>query len=630
MRDSKKTRNQLIDELEVLCAQLKEREGIFQAIGHPIVILDRDHTVLAANRATVRATGRSQEELLGKKCYEIFHGTDEAPEECPLQRTLRTGQLETVDMEIETLGRMFLVSCTPVLDDSGRHQTTIHIATDITERKQSEEALRHEHDFNKRLIHASPAFIVSIGHDGKTLMMNDAMLQTIGYTAEEVVGKDYLSTFVPEADRKMLSDIFKRLVSSDEPTVNENRVMTKDGRELLVEWHGRQIFDASGNVEYFFGVGIDITERRRAEEMLRVKDHAIASSLTPMVLADLEGRITYANRAFIKLWGYDREEEVVGRMNTGFATSADQVQQIMEAIRTSGGWAGESIAKKKDGTPLDIQLSVTMVVDSDNTPLCTMASFLDIADRKRVEQAERMAEVGKLASGLVHEVRNPLNAMRMQIAVIRNKLKDPHHENMSMAITQLGRLEHEVLRVQHLANDFLAYGRPASDNPQTIELHWLLSDIAEFVKPEFEQIGVHVDVTKGADTAELAVCMDLSKLRQALLNLTENARQAMVNGGELRLSCDKPSNQEARIRVCDTGCGISPERLPRIFEVFYSTRGEGAGLGLAIVKRTVEAAGGRIAVESEIDRGTCFEIYLPLVTETPPAQASAEAKGDSQ
>jgi PAS domain S-box-containing protein len=334
-----------------------------------------------------------------------------------------------------------------------------------------------------------------------------------------------------------------------------------------------------------------------------------------MVLADLEGRITYANQAFVKLWGYDREEEVVGRMNTELATSADQVQQIMEATRTSGGWAGESIAKKKDGTPLDIQLSVTMVADSDNTPLCTMASFLDIGDRKRVEQSERMAEVGKLASGLVHEVRNPLNAMRMQIAVIRNKLKDPHHENMSMAITQLGRLEHEVLRVQHLANDFLAYGRPASDNPQAIELHWLLSDIAEFVKPEFEQIGVHVDVTKGADSAELAVCMDLSKLRQALLNLIENARQAMVNGGELRLRCDKPANQEARIRVCDTGCGISQERLPRIFEVFYSTRDEGAGLGLAIVKRTVEAAGGRIAVESEIDRGTCFEIYLPLVTE---------------
>ena len=171
MRDSKKTKDQLIEELEALRAQLKELqrtqlgpkeidstglkqaedklrrahqewEGIFQAIGHPTVILDPNYTVMAVNRATVRATGRSEQELQGKKCHEIFHGTDHAPAGCPLAAMLESGHLETTEMEIQAFGGVFLVSCTPVTDDRGRLQKIIHIATDITARKQTEESLR--------------------------------------------------------------------------------------------------------------------------------------------------------------------------------------------------------------------------------------------------------------------------------------------------------------------------------------------------------------------------------------------------------------------------------------------------------------------------------------------------------
>ncbi len=293
-------------------------------------------------------------------------------------------------------------------------------------------------------------------------------------------------------------------------------------------------------------------------------------------------------------------------------------------LRQRGSLTFESCHRTKNGRTFPVEITVNYLEYGGKE--YNFAFARDITERKRAEQAQRMAEVGQLASGLVHEVRNPLNAMRMQIAVIRTKLKQRDRENMNIAAVQLERLEHEVLRVQRLANDFLAYGRPASDNPETVELSGVISDVAEFIKPEFAQGGTHVDVAMGPDSAGLAVRMDLSKLRQVLLNLAENARQAMTDGGTLTLSCDKPSNHEARIQVCDTGAGIPAEKLPRIFEAFYSTRDEGTGLGLAIVKRTVEAAGGRVRVESAIDHGTRFEIYLPLATETPPAPGSAEAE----
>jgi PAS domain S-box-containing protein len=144
----------------------------------------------------------------------------------------------------------------------------------ITEQKLAEEELRKERDFSTSLLQASPTFFVAIDADGKTLMMNEAMLKTLGYTEEEVVGTNYLGTFVPEADQKLLTTVFNTLVHSREATLNENRVLTRDGRELLVEWHGRPTFKEGGDFDFFFGVGIDITERRRAEEeRARVEAH---------------------------------------------------------------------------------------------------------------------------------------------------------------------------------------------------------------------------------------------------------------------------------------------------------------------------------------------------------------------
>jgi PAS domain S-box-containing protein len=137
---------------------------------------------------------------------------------------------------------------------------------DITERKRAQEALRKERDFSTSLLEASPTFFVAISAQGRTLMMNQAMLIALGYTREEAIGRDYLDTFVPVDDRKKLAQVFEKLVHDRKPTLNENRVRAKDGRETLVEWHGRPIFTENGQFNYFFGVGIDITERRRAEE----------------------------------------------------------------------------------------------------------------------------------------------------------------------------------------------------------------------------------------------------------------------------------------------------------------------------------------------------------------------------
>lgn len=127
-----------------------------------------------------------------------------------------------------------------------------------------------ERDFNKILIDSAPAFYVAISPEGKTIMMNQAMLSALGYASEEVVGKEYITNFIPECDRELVNQTFEKRKTSQEPTINlENQVICKNGRKLLVEWHGRSIWKPNGELDFFFGVGIDITKRRAAETRLK-------------------------------------------------------------------------------------------------------------------------------------------------------------------------------------------------------------------------------------------------------------------------------------------------------------------------------------------------------------------------
>jgi signal transduction histidine kinase len=201
--------------------------------------------------------------------------------------------------------------------------------------------------------------------------------------------------------------------------------------------------------------------------------------------------------------------------------------------------------------------------------------------------------------------------MQIQMAVMHDGLQEADVGGIELAVSQLKCLENEVMRVQELANDFLAYGRPSPDQPEPIDLLEAVRGVAEFVRPEVEQIGGSVTV-RAPDGGGPVVNTDPAKLRQVLFNLAVNATQAMQDGGQLTFEAGRASDGEAFIRVQDTGCGIPPDKLPRVFEAFYSTKDEGTGLGLAIVKQTVEASGGRIHVESECGVGTSFTVALPL------------------
>ena len=172
-------------------------------------------------------------------------------------------------MEMEAFAGVFLVSCTPLVDEQGRLDRVIHIATDITDRKQAEEALRRERDFASSLVETAQAIVLLLDTDGRIMHFNPYMAELSGYSASEVRGKDWFTTFLPAGDWDRIRKLFKQAVENVQTRGNINPIVTKDGRLREIEWSDRTLKDADGRAIGLLSIGQDVTERRLLEEQLR-------------------------------------------------------------------------------------------------------------------------------------------------------------------------------------------------------------------------------------------------------------------------------------------------------------------------------------------------------------------------
>jgi len=223
------------------------------------------------------------------------------------------------------------------------------------------------------------------------------------------------------------------------------------------------------------------------------------------------------------------------------------------------------------------------------------------------QMADRLAYVGTLASGLAHEIRNPLNAMNMNLQMLEEELAaaSPHPD----AAALLESTKTEVRRLEVLVNDFLAYARPSAPRLESRDLNETVDGVVRFVRAELQQKGIRIEASFDASVPSVEI--DEAQIRQALLNILINAKDVLGPGGRIEVATAMQGPDDLIVRIRDTGPGIAPDVRGKIFEVFYSTRGGGTGLGLPIAQRIVESHGGWIEVESEPGQGATFILHLP-------------------
>ncbi len=224
------------------------------------------------------------------------------------------------------------------------------------------------------------------------LYWSDEIYRLYGLQPGECVTRrnDFLRFVHPEDRQRMETFAREALVRRHYRT--DYRIIRKGGEERHVHSEGETAFDDQGHPLRAEGILQDITERKRAEEVLKVKDSAIASSLNAIAMADLQGCLTYVNPAFLKLWGYDDPQQVLGKSVLDFWREPQQALEVTQAIQSGQGWEGELVAVRKDGSQLDLHLSANTVLNDQGAPICMMASFVDVTERKQAEEAIRVSE----------------------------------------------------------------------------------------------------------------------------------------------------------------------------------------------------------------------------------------------
>jgi two-component system sensor histidine kinase HydH len=234
------------------------------------------------------------------------------------------------------------------------------------------------------------------------------------------------------------------------------------------------------------------------------------------------------------------------------------------------------------------------------------------------EGAGRRALLARLAAGLAHEIKNPLSTMSINLTLLEEDfLPAPGGDGAQSArerraLKRIHTLQKEVSRLEGILDDFLRFARGGDINRSPADIVTVVREVLDFLAPEHEAAGIAVHAALPSKLP--LVMLDIGALKQALMNLLVNARQAMPGGGELIVELRR-NGPRIDLTITDTGVGMSPEQVEKCFDLYWSTKKGGTGLGLATTKRIVEQHDGAIAVESELGRGTRFHVFLPLLQE---------------
>jgi PAS domain S-box-containing protein len=385
---------------------------------------------------------------------------------------------------------------------------------------------------------------------------------------------------------------------------------TKDGGTVQTEIVASVLTDAGGRVTGLLGVTRDITERKRTEESLRLRDSALAAAANAIVITDTEGRIEWANPAFALLTGYDLDE--VRGQNPRFLNSGVQdgafYEQMWRTITSGSVWQGEMVNRRRDGTLYPEEMTITPVRENSGAITHFIAVKQDVTEHKHLEeqlrQSQKMEAVGQLAGGVAHDFNNLLQAM-----LSLTQMLVPHHADPRRLETDAAELEQLVRRGAALTRQLLLFSRRETVHSERLDLNEVVRESVTLLR---RLLKANVALETRLADARLPVEGDRGQLGQVLLNLVVNAADAMPDGGRLVIETGSESGA-VWLKVADTGGGIPAAICDHIFEPFFTTKGQGkgTGLGLSVVHGIVTQHGGTVTFESREGHGTAFSVTLP-------------------
>lgn len=328
-----------------------------------------------------------------------------------------------------------------------------------------------------------------------------------------------------------------------------------------------------------------------------------------IILMNEDRRILFFNKAAEAVFGRSLEEAVGQRLEDLLVPSHPLRPFLEQAFLQKAGFRNATIALPTDGRSREFLVSVFFVTDAQKA-IGAMVLFKDLASIKTLQSlisySAKLTALGRLTSGVAHEVKNPLNAMMIHLELLKEKL-DTSSEEVVESLEIIGS---EIRRLDRVVQGFLKFIRPQELLVKPVDLNALLKSVAQLLEAEWEKQGIRF-AFKGDPTLPL-IPADEELLRQAFLNILLNACQAMPKGGTVSITTERENREFVQVSIADEGVGIPPEDLDKIFQLYYTTKPDGSGIGLSLVYRIIQMHDGIIDVSSEVGRGTTMIVRLPV------------------
>ena len=530
------------------------------------------------------------------------------------------------------------------------------------ERQQAEAAQRESQARKSAMLDSALDCIVTIDHDGRVFEWNPAAERTFGYRRAEVIGRELAEIIIPPALRERHRQGLARYLSTGEGSILGKRIeltaLRADGAEFPVELSITLVKTEGSPI--FTGFIRDITERKRAEETLRRTEELYrraitAASAVPYLRDYKTESFAFVGEGIQQLTGYSAGEMTPqlweSMVQETIMRGAAAGLSMEEAIRrTRSGemkhWQSDCIITTREGKKRWVADSSVEMVNERGETTGSIGILMDITERRQIEeqlrQFQKMESFGQLAAGVAHDFNNILAVIQGHTDMMLGGIVEGNDTEES-----LKQVAAAAKRATNLTRQLLAFSRKQEMQTQDMNLNEVVNGMVKMLE---RLLGARIALQFVPARDLPAVYGDVGMMEQVLLNLGVNARDAMPRGGQLvistaRRTIDEPyvqRNPEARagdfvcLSVGDTGCGIEPEILPRIFEPFFTTKevGKGTGLGLATVYGIVRQHQGWIEVESQVGRGTRFDVFLPASSRAAApwveSVASAEARGHGE
>jgi len=484
-------------------------------------------------------------------------------------------------------------------------------------RRKSEQTLRESEERYRTLIENQGEGFAVVDQEERFTFANPAAEKLFDVPPEGLFGKSLKEFTTPEYFKVIQEQTAER--RRGEKTTYEIEIINANEERRFILITATPQFDKKGVFSGTFGIFRDITERKRAEEQLRLFSHSVNSSIDGIAMGNPEGRITYVNETFVRMFGYSREELI--RKEIAFIYPEDQIPKLKEALKSTmeGGWVGELVGKRKDGELFPMAVSASRVVDDEGNVIAQMASHSDITERRKLQhqliQAEKLAAVGTLAYGIAHEFNNILAGM-MANAELGLITKDS--QQIKECFETIMENSH---RASSITNNLLVFARQKKAKDELIDITEPLRSVLSITHRELEKLNIEI-VEKFKPIPK--IYCDAGQLSEVFLNIVINARDAMrPKGGTLTIQV-KQNGDNLKIIFEDIGCGIPEEIKGRIFEPFVTTKGAlegseipGTGLGLFLSYGIIDGYKGKIQVESKVGKGSKFTILIPVSKNLP-------------